>query len=297
MTAVLKTMTSYRAMHVDGLDEDEILKHEFIFQVSKYDAAGNLLVEESFLPDKSLEHRSTYTYNEGGQLIEEMLEEGDGFISEHKTMEYDPEGKLHKIRLHYMDDSFDETSFLYDSNGRVIERSITDSDGEAGNRTVLTYEGDLLVSELEYDQEGEIISGKRFTYDDQGNLLTEEEEGAENFRLSHTYDENGKRSVSRKYNEEGQLVEKHTYTYDDQGRTVEVKDESRNGVEILKMEYDAQGNMIRQDSFNEKEVQVSSVLRKYTADNRIETTLVRVEGSGQRPPQDYRLRFEYEYYS
>lgn len=289
-------MTSFRAMHVDGLGEEEILKHEFVFQVSQYDNSGNLLMEETYLPDKSLEHRSSYRYNEGGQLIEEILEEEDGFISEHKTMEYDPEGRLHKVMLHYLDESYDVTEYHYDLEGRVIERKVTDSEGESGNRTVITYEGELLISEIEYDQDGEIIAGRKFEYDDKGNLITEEEEGPDNFRRAHTYDDAGIRTVSRKYNQDGQLIEKQSFIYDDQGRSTEVKEESRSGVEILRMDYDAQGNMIRQNSYNDKEELISSVERQYTTDNRIHKTRVRVEGSGQRPPQDYRLRFEYEFF-
>jgi YD repeat-containing protein len=296
MTAVLKSMTLYRAMHIEGLDEEEILKHEFVFQVSKYDTAGKLLTEESYLSDNSLEHRYSYRYNESGQLVEEKLEEGDDFISEHKTMEYDNEGRLLRVKLHYLDDTYDESEYHYDSKGRLIERSVTDSDGEAGNRTLITYNGDLLISEKEFDQEGGIISGKSFEYDEKGNLLSEEEEGTDFFRVAHTYDDAGLRTFSRKYDQEGHLIEKQSYMFDDQGRSTEVKEESRNGVEIQKIEYDERGNIIHQDSYNDKEELLSKIERQYNSDNRIVTTRVRVEGSGQRPPQDYRIRFDYEYY-
>lgn len=298
MSLILKSVTSFRAVHTEGLEEEEIRKNEYRFQVSNYDGKGNLVSEESYLPEGDLEHKSTYTYNGLGQLIEEILLEGDEFISEHKTMEYDSEGRLLKEVLHYSDESFDETTISYDSFNRVIGRTTQSDEGEAGNRMVMEYESDLLIAEIEFDEENNIILEKRLEYDEKGNLISESLSSPEGTsKLTFEYDEAGNRSVTRRYDNEGRLVEKNSYSRDEQGRVKEVKEESRSGIEILRMEYDTNGNNTIQETVDSNDVAISRIERVYDVHNRIIQTRVNVAGSGQRPAQDYRIRFENEYYS
>ena len=297
MTVIQKSITSCRAVHTDGLEEADIRKLEYLFQVAQYDPKGQLILEEAYTPDAALEHKSTYTYNDLGQLTEEILMEGDGFISEHKSMEYDETGRLVKEFLHYNDGSFDETLISYNSDGLVVKRETTDSEGESGHSVVFGYESGRLLWEREMDEEENILGEKTYEYDAAGNLVTESVSGFdEEFTLTHEYDEHGNRSISRRYNAEGHLVEKNTYTRDEQGRVVEIKEESKTGVEFVKMEFDAAGNNTKQFTLDSNDKVISTIERQYDEFGKILSTQVNIAGSGQRPPQDYRIRFVTEYY-
>jgi len=58
MSSKLMTLTSFRAVHVDGLEEDAIRDKEYLYQVTRYDAGGNILSEETFGQDGEREHKS-----------------------------------------------------------------------------------------------------------------------------------------------------------------------------------------------------------------------------------------------
>ena len=296
-TSKLKSTRSYRALHTDGLEEEEIREHEYPYQNSLFDEKGNLLSEETFNRDGELEHKLSYAYDELGRMVEEILMEEDGFISEHRTMQYDEQGRLCREQLHYLDESFDETSLSYSEDNLLVSKATTGSDGETGNRVEFNYNGKLLVSETEYDAEGEIISKKQYE-SGEGKLISESfESSEEKWRMVNEYDENGLRLVSKRYNAKGQLIERSTFSYDEQGRATGIIEETVTGTEKVRMEYDERGNLLVQESLDPEEEVISRIDRAYDEHDRVLTTHVFIDGRGQRAMQDYRIRFEYELYS
>jgi len=297
MTPKLKSSRSYRANHTDGLEEEEIRGHEYPYQSTQFDENGNVLSEETFDQDGEIEHKLSYSYDGQGRMVEEILIEEDDFVSEHRTMEYDEQGKLCREQLHYLDESFDETTFTYSDDGLLLSKRTTGSDGEAGNRIEFAYEGKFLVSEIEYDPEGDMISKKLFGFEE--GKLTEEsvESKDEEWRLIHEYDETGKRLSSKRYNSKGQLVERSTFSYDEAGHATGISEETVSGTEQVRMEYDEKGNLLVQESLNQEEEVLSRIDRTYDEHNQVLTTHVFVDGRGQRAMQDYRIRFDYEFYT
>jgi YD repeat-containing protein len=297
MEPKIKTVTSFRALHTDGLEEEQIREKEYMYQRSEYDEQGHLLSEETFTADGSLEHKASYVYDEKGFLIEEILIEEDDEVSEHRTMEYDSNGRLVKEKMHYMDDFYDEISYSYDSEGNLVSKISVDSEGEAGNKVIFEYKGKNLVSEVETDSEGNVISSKHFEFDEAGNLI---EEGIksqdEEFEATYEYDDKGHRTLARRYNAQGQLVERNTYMRDAEGRLISMKEETVHGTEMVELENDEKGNQVLQLTSKESGELISRVERSYDTDNLLQFTQVYIEGSGQRLSQDYRLRFEYELY-
>jgi len=297
MAKKLKSQVSYRAVHVDGLEEDDIRKKEYLFQSVSYDPSGNVLGEMTHTPEGEIEHQSTYRYDEAGLVIEEILMESDELISEHKTLEYDEHGRKVKEKLHYLDGSYDETLYSYDEAGSLTGMDTRSSDGEAGNTVVFEYNGSGLSAQREFDAEGELLSEKRFEHDESGNLVTESVGGTgDDFEMVYDYDAGGHRGMTRKYDPDGRLLERMTYIRDEQGRATEVKEESSSGTELIKMEYDDRGNLLIQTAMSEDGSLISRVDRSYDEENRILSTRVLFESRGQRPTQDYRIRFVYEYY-
>lgn len=294
----LRSTISYRASNIDGLDEEEILSHEKEYQKTSFDEKGNVLSEETITPDGVLEHKAVYSYTAEGLISEEILMEEDDFVSEHRTMEYNAEGKLISERLHYLDESYDETVFEYDTDGLLVSKITTDSDGEVTSKVFLTYENGKVVKESEENEDGDVLSSYEFKFDEAGNLIEESVSGgAEEYTATHEYDADGHRKVSRKYNEDGHLIERYTYTRDEAGKLTDVKEETVSGIELMHMEYDEAGNVILQESTTESEELLSRIERTYFANNLVNTSTVFIAGKGQRQPQHYRLRFEYEFWS
>ncbi|NVO19964.1 MAG: hypothetical protein HXX13_09700 [Bacteroidetes bacterium] len=298
MTLKLKSTTSFRAIHVNGLEDQEIREHEYQYQYSEYDDAGHLLMEITYLSDGSIEHKSSYRYSPEGNLVEELLIEEDDFVSEHRTMEYNESGKLWKEQNHYMDGSYDETIYQYDEEGILQFRETTGEDGEKGNKVKYEYLVSRPVSEIETDPDGDIVSEKKVEYDEAGNVVMELlRSHDEYFELLHEYDDKGFRSVTRKYNEQEELIGRITYERDADGRSVLIKEETVTGIEVMTLEYDAQGNIILQDTVSDTGDPISCIERTYDVNGQQITTTVHIEGRGQIPPQDYRIRFESEYFS
>jgi YD repeat-containing protein len=290
----IKTLTSYRAVHTDGLEEDYIRSKEYLYQRSVYDDKGQLVSEETFSQDGSLEHRSDFAYNETGQMVEEILVEEGDMVSEHRTMEYDSQGRISKEFQHYLDESFDVTEYTYNSEGQLISKISQDSEGEEGGRVLYEYSGKNLVAETEYDSENEVIASKKYEFDDSGHLLGEIIQSPEGeTETSYEYDEKGNRIVFKRYDANGNLVERHTFSRDDNGVLTGIREESVSGVELVELEYDQHGNLLTQNTHKESGDLISRINRAYDATNLLLTTQVYIEGSGQRLSQDYRLRFEY----
>ena len=297
MAASLKSTTSFRAIHTDGLEDAESREHEYIYQYIEYDEKGNILLEETHIPEGPVEHKASYRYDPDGRLIEELLLEEDDFVSEHRTMEYDAKGYLWKERSHYLDGSYDETVCHYDEEGKLLLKETAGDDGESGNRVKIEYNDKHPVSEIEYDADENVVSEKKFEFDEAGNLVSESIKSQdENYELFHEYDEKGNRSVSKRYDEQGQLIERSTYSRDEQGKATQVKEESVTGIEVLNNELDERGNIIVQETVTDNDELISRIERSYDDHDQVVITHVQVVGHGQRPSQDYRIRFEYTYY-
>lgn len=291
----MKHIRSYRANNIEGLEEAEIREKEVDFQETSFEITNQPLEEITYLPDGSAEHTYKYKYDEKGNVIDETLEEGDGEVTEHRSMEYDSHGKIMKENIHYLDGSADELIFAYDLEGRLAGKKNIDSEGEYGNYFEVTYNGNHLESETEYDIDGQILNQRTLSYDEQGRV--EEEtlrttDGTNKFVLD--YDENGHLATRRRYDGEGHLLERNTFSHNSEGRLAETVEETGNGIEITSVTYDDAGNMLLQEAKTGEGELRSRIERTYNEQNQLLTTSVVIQRPGQQVPQNYRIRFEYE---
>ena len=291
----MKYVKSFRANNISDLEESEIRDKEFKYQHTEFDESGLPIEVITYNPDETVEHKYRYQYNSEGKVIDEILLEADDEVTEHRSMEYNAEGQLVKEYIHYLDDTADVMNYTYDEKGRLLSRRSIDSDGETGNYMVNVYDGDLLVSESEYDIAGEIITQRKIIYDENGKITEEIFKTPEgNYDILYSYFENGHASVRRRYNDQKHLTERNTFTYDSEGRLSESMEESSSGIEITYISYDDAGNVILQEEKAEDGDLRSRVERTYDESNRLLTTSVFADKPGQHIPQHYRIRMEYE---
>lgn len=290
----MKSVKSFRANNISDLEETEIREKEFIHQYTEFDENGLPTEVTTYYPDGSVEHKYEYQYNSEGKIIDELLIESDGEVTEHRSMVYDSEGRLAKEFIHYLDDSADVLMFTYDAEGRLLSRRSVDNEGETGNYLVNVYSGNQLVSESEYDIAGEIITQRKIVYNEEGKITEEIFRTPEqNYHILYSYDENGTASVSRKYNEDKHLTERNTFTYNSEGRLSESMEETSSGIEITYIKYDEAGNIVLQEEKTEDGNLLSCIERTYDSANRLLTTSVLSQRPGANAPQHYRIRYEF----
>jgi antitoxin component YwqK of YwqJK toxin-antitoxin module len=293
----LKSVLSFRAEMVGGFDEEFIRGKEFLFQQTEFDDSGKPLNETTFTSSGILEHRYIYTYDDKGRVIEEILMEQDEEVAEHRTMDYNDKDQLVNEYLHYLDGSADTRKHVYNSDGLLVLITDENSDGETEGRVEYVYENGRLVAEKTYGFSGELASQKILKRDGDGRILEEiAENGEESYRVVSEYDEKGIRVLSKRYDNRNRLIERIAYTTDEKGLVTAYDEETMSGLSHSLLKYDETGDLTIQEEFDKDGSLLHKVERTKDEQGRLNTTYIYTNGQNRRPTQDYRIRFEYEYY-
>lgn len=221
---------------------------------TQYDSQGNIqqLVE--------------YAYDGRGFLVRELLKESDGEVVEERSFEPDDRQRLKKEFRHYADGSFDVTEFFYDENGRLIKKVLADDEGEVERVEEFEYQEDKPLLEKAVDGEGNLLLEVRYLYDEKGLLEevhTENPEEGGSYQKVHAYTPEGKRKSTLVYDSEGELVERYLFEVDDKGHPASVVEETKMKKNTIRMEYDAQGQVVFQEEQDLNGELVNKVDRRY----------------------------------
>ncbi|MDO4317400.1 MAG: hypothetical protein Q4C48_04235 [Lachnospiraceae bacterium] len=194
--------------------EDNTLRY---YSLIRYDAAGNVIENCSFLEDGTC--RTTYKaeYREFGILSSyeedfDIYEEGEGPVYRATDYSYDLTGNLIKKKattgfLDYDDWWCEEEEYRYES-GKLVYKSFRET--ISGDDTVLLEE-----EAYRYDREEQIYAASWYN----GALQSQEE-----WRC--VFDENGRLSEKILLKEDGtDSVRRKTYRYDDYGNCIEIVDQ------------------------------------------------------------------------
>jgi YD repeat-containing protein len=206
------------------------------------------------------------------------------------------DGKISRELKHYLDGSFDTISYLYDSQGHLIEKVTTDEEGVVESRTVFEYMDSRLSAEKEMDDLGDVVSEKKYLFDDNGHLAEFTEWDRENNRHIRTvdeYNEQGLRVRSSRYID-GKLRERIGYTQDEKGRVTRMTEENERGGSTYQFEYDDSGNVLLQEETDGQGIVISKMERTYDALGRIQENRVFIDGQGRRMSQYYKVEYVYE---
>lgn len=171
--------------------------------------------------------RFTYSYDDKGNVTDELLYGRDGMLLYKNVFGYDKAGK-NKV-----------SEKRYDRDSKLI------------NETLYNYSGGKLSKEETFNGKGETEYSKKFLFDAKGNVT--KESVFENFDNAtttddHTYDTAGNRvkTVTTKNNK---VVLTGEYKYDDKKGLTESKITDEQGRTIenksFKHEYDEAGNVVK----------------------------------------------------
>lgn len=247
----------------------------------EYDADGNLLqsIDKNGIT-------TSYTYDGIGRLIKEENSKGQSLSYTYNGFDEltsITDGKLSvKNAYNNFGDTVNvtrnknEESFTYDSAGRVITHTISDSDigtltsrytydilGRTtaietdGGREYISYDNAGRISEKSYPQTGTV---KKYTYYKDGALksLLTYTEGKLTTTENIEYDKNGNKTL---WEQDGKIT---TYTYDGMNRLQGVKES--NGV-LTEYEFDSFGNISREYSLTPSGIKTTQY--EYDGNNRL----------------------------
>lgn len=160
----------YRIVQPTGKDGDE--KYAY-----KYDANGNLIVEELFYKT-TLVSRNENSHDEHGRLINQIIYNPDATVSSRIRVSFTPDGKPMEQTRHDGDLLTYRVRYTYDKKGRPIEVETTgsyvetDSSSESHitGKVVYVYKGKDHPKEMViYNPDGSLRERIAIDYDSRGN--------------------------------------------------------------------------------------------------------------------------------
>jgi YD repeat-containing protein len=186
---------------------------------------GNCLEKKLYIAEE-LDEKYTYSYDSNGNCIE-MIKYIPGVECQLKT------------------------SYIYDSQGKLIEKKINPNE-EHEVRVTYLYDskGNLVKSNLHEDT-GEICNSDTYAYDSNGNMI-EHFEGEWGTKCIYEYDSDGNCIAMNYYDSDGQLTEEYQYEYDSYGNRISetLYYEGYSSYYLTKFLYDSHGNCIEEKNYS-----------------------------------------------
>jgi hypothetical protein len=208
--------------------------------ILKYGDLDNIVEFDFFRPDGSLYFIQKYNYNDKGKIAEE------------NTI--------------YTDSSYNvKKNYNYDIHSNLIERNTYDSKGLLTYKE--TYKYNSLMNETEFckfSAEGSLIIKSTKNYDADGKLIDSKEE-SKKYVNKFTYDNRGNIITDEGYRNDS-LISKRTYDIDFKGDKVAERTYYPNGKIKNKKLYDKEGNLSEDTDYNDLGTIKSSETIKYMYD-------------------------------
>jgi len=144
-------------------------ENELETEIFKFRFEGKLLVEECHEFGELYTERAQYTYDEKQRCIERANLDDDDEVMDKKIMIYEND-LLTKIENVEDDEAEVETEFFYDENGNKIEEIYHTMEGKEIT-TNYTYENNLLVKTITYNEYGGISQIEENIYDEKKRII------------------------------------------------------------------------------------------------------------------------------
>jgi len=267
------------------------------YSTTRFDEKGNVLEEIKFNEDGEIDDRIINTYDKNGKLIDMKNYYADEELAEHNSYERNDKGHVVVSYKHYQDGEKDTVKYLYNSDDQLVEKITIDSYNEEESRETITYQAGKATQRkvVEYD---ELVLEENFSY---GNNMQLEEHSKwsveeEDARYVNRFDEKGRIAKILKYNLKKELIAKTEYQYNEDDSINEIVEEVPGQKNTTSMEYDAQGNTIKQTEKNQDGEIVHIVSRKYNEANELMETSVEVFNLDAGVSNGYTLKYEYSYF-
>jgi YD repeat-containing protein len=186
------------------------------------------------------------SYDENGRMIKSVISDSVGLYNTETTVTYDADGRL--LSQESVGTVGGRYDFAYDADGRTISQTFTSADGGTSYGTKYTYDenGNVLTEERESVSARSPDSSDSFlitnTYDENGNLTKTVAEGGDPYTIEYTYDADGN-ALSETYAGKDYSYEAE-YTYDADGNMLSEIYTWSDYSSKTEYTYDADGNLL-----------------------------------------------------
>lgn len=300
MTKKIRSITVIRFDYlVHNVNEEEPGLHEHLSHHQAFDSEGRLVKDVKYDKNGELEEMYEFSYGELGRLELENYYEEEGEPVEKKRFEYNERGELTTIYKHYFDGSLDTTVCRYNENGELIERVLTNDEGETEQREHFTWADGKLIQEEVMDGEGTPMSRRTVTYDQHGRILsTTTWEGNSDVEMSivNKYDDAGNLTGVERLDAEGELLEATHYEVDEDGNKVAISESAFQPDVQMQVTYNRQNLPVKEEEITKTGEVLTRIERIFNTDDRETETEVYINGQGQQVSRHYFLKYTYEYF-
>ncbi len=237
----------------DDTDMDGIVDYEEIYT---YDDDGNELTRKYLYHDESFPSSRdsgwSYTYDENGNMLTAEHDEGlNGEVDWNRSFAYDEEGRLgvqdeyHPVpHDHDYDGMPDAPSHVqgrhvYDEQAcLILEEVDAEADGTVESHVIYECDdhGNHTLQESYDDVLGYMIGRKRWAYDEDGNMLTEQvdpSDGSLSRTTVFTYNADGYLATEEVTSPDGIYDSRIEYAYDEYGNMLEDRIYAGEGDEVV----------------------------------------------------------------
>jgi hypothetical protein len=300
-----KTIKTQKIFKIDffGREEPDSTAEErdpWLYAEYEYDQRGNLVCETSYTPAGEIEQVASYTYDEKDKLAsEKFVQEGDDF-SEWREYFRNEEGKMQQEVHHFLDGTQDVVGYHYSDDGNLASKTYANDDGETEREEEFVYEDGKLIQEKTLSFDGDVLATHAYSYHPNGfikehSLRVPEDHG----ELKHLsfYDESGNKIKVLVYNALGHLVEITRMSYNDNNVLLKIEEENQHKNTVIEYEMDEHNNPLKQVEKDAEGKVISSITRSYDEEGRVLESVVLIEGANPQATQDYKLQYEYEFYT
>ena len=264
-----------------------------------YDKNGNILLQETFYPNGSVNEIIANDYDANGRLIQEKCQFGDEDHIEKRNFYRNEEGVIVREIKYFAEDTFDTITYHYNDQQQLVSKKTINDEQETEEETRFEYMNGLLLRAATFDGDGELLKEENFEWDDAGRQTTVKTVNTltgEDFAIRTTYDQSGRKLSETREDDEGNPVQQLFYTYTDQGNLLSILTEENGKNAVMVYEYDASGNLIKQEETDEAGNVLILVKREFDEHNNPLSTEVFIDGQGLSPSSHYVTRFEYEFF-
>ena len=269
----VKAVTSYVTFfHVKGFSADALEEKTEKTAERIFDEAGNLLSHQEW-PLSEPPLKTSFDYDDNNRLIEKRIHTA-GDPEQRYTFEYDEQGNLLAEYTHYEAGEPDVLRHEYE-NGKAIRMVAKDEDGEVESERKLTY-----------DAAGRVLSDTKFDY------------GAEEEKTETTYDAQGRKMALKAfYGGELEAETEITYLDDTELVTEQIVTSSSNGEKTIRSyTYNEQHQIVEEQRSYEPSGQAARL--HFTYDTRgLQTEVEEIHEATGRAPQTVRRTFTYEFHN
>lgn len=234
-------------------------------------------IENNSIPYGELESKTTYEYDDKGNLKETNEYSSNGDLVEKAIYIFDNEGNPTKCDIYNSDGKLqNKINWIYFGK-RTKEYIKYDENGQIELKYEYEYEGEELIETKQYSSKQKVEKVHKFKYDNDGNQIEYAEfnsDGSLEKLETYVYDKNDNLIEKKIYDSKNVLENKHTYKYNSDNELIEHKNDDIDwGTFTYK--YNDKGDLYAQENFNLKNENTYDLKKNYKYDkygNWIEVT-------------------------